>query len=598
MIEKLNPKLFLPITRDEVLKLGWESLDVIIVSGDAYVDHPSFGAAIIGRLIEFLGFRVAIIPQPNWQDDLRDFKKLGKPRLFFGVTAGNMDSMINHYTALKRLRSSDAYTPGGRAGARPDYASIAYSRILKKLYPDVPVILGGVEASMRRFTHYDYWSDSVKPSILIDSGADMIVYGMAEKSISQILKLLDKGVPLSSIKNVPQTVFKVSKEEDIPEIKDYITEFLPSHQSCVKDKYEFAKSFRIFEESGNQLKQFRLVQKTGEDFVVANPPVGTIGQDDMDLYYGLPFTRLPHPKYKKKPPIPAYEMIKFSVTLHRGCFGGCSFCTISAHQGKFISSRSEQSVLSEVSAIAAMPDFKGYISDLGGPSANMYKMRGFDLKICYDCKRHSCIFPRICNNLNYDHRPLVSLYKRAAALPGIKKIVVSSGVRYDMLVDTKPSDQKRFGLNDYLRDLIEKRVSGRLKVAPEHTSDKVLNLMRKPSFKIFKSFNDEFFRICNITGLNQQLIPYFISGHPATTKTEMAELADELDKLNAHSDQVQEFTPTPMTLATTIYYSGINPYSGEKVFVEKNHNEKRKQKEFFFAKNNKPVNKNRKPTNR
>ncbi|MBS4012865.1 MAG: YgiQ family radical SAM protein [Bacteroidetes bacterium] len=594
MAEQKKNESFLPITLDEIKTLGWDCVDVILVTGDAYVDHPSFGASIIGRLIEYLGFRVAILPQPNWQDDLRDFKKLGKPRLFFGVTAGNMDSMVNHYTALKRLRSNDVYTPGGRAGARPDYATIVYSKILKQLYPEVPIIIGGVEASMRRFTHYDYWSDSVKPSILVESGADMLVYGMAEKAISQLLKLLDKGVPLASIKNVPQTSFILNDEEKLHEIKEYLTEFMPSHEECSSNKEEFAKAFRIFEESGNQLKPIRLVQEIGKKTIVANPPVAVFDQEDLDVYYGLPYTRLPHPKYKKKPPIPAYDMIKHSVTMHRGCFGGCSFCTISAHQGKFVSSRSEHSILKEVSDIAAMSDFKGYVSDLGGPSANMYKMQGFDMKICYECKRHSCLFPRICNNLNYDHRPLTELYKGASEIKGVKKIIVSSGVRYDMLVDTKPSDQSRFGLNDYMKDLIRNRVSGRLKVAPEHTSEKVLSLMRKPSFRLYKIFHNEFLNICNKAELNQQIIPYFISGHPATTQSDMANLAAELKKLSANPEQVQEFTPTPMTLATTIYYTGINPYTGEKLFVEKNTIEKRRQKDHFFASKQKSFYKKRK----
>ena len=575
---------FIPVSREEIKKLGWEELDVIIISGDAYVDHPAFGAAIIGRLIEYLGFRVAIIPQPNWQDDLRDFKKLGKPRLFFGVTAGNMDSMVNHYTALKRLRSNDAYTPGGRAGARPDYASVVYSRILKKLFPDVPVILGGVEASMRRFTHYDYWSDSLKPSVLTESGADMIIYGMAEKPLAQILKLLDKGVPVESLKNIPQTVYK-SSASLIPEISEYINEEMPSHNDCIVSKSEYARSFKIFEEASISMKPVRLIQKINDGLsVVANPQVLFYNQDEMDLYYGLPYTRLPHPKYNKKPPIPAYEMIKHSVTIHRGCFGGCSFCAISAHQGKFVSSRSEQSVLNELTEITKMPGFKGYVSDLGGPSANMYKMQGFDMKICYNCKRPSCLFPHVCKNLNYNHKPLLDLYNKASGIRGIKKIAISSGVRYDMLVDTKPSDQKRFMLNDYLKDLINKRVSGRLKVAPEHTSDKVLKLMRKSSFSFYKKFADRFNEICSENRLNQQIIPYFISGHPASTNVEMKHLSKELKELGCKPEQVQEFTPTPMTMSTTVYFTGINPYTGESIFVERSAKEKRKQKEYFFTK--------------
>lgn len=587
MQESSNTMAFLPISSDEINNLGWDCPDVIIVTGDAYVDHPSFGAAIIGRYIEYLGFRVAILPQPNWRDDLRDFKKLGKPRLFFGVTAGNMDSMINHYTALKRLRSNDAYTPGGRAGQRPDYASVVYSNILKELYPEVPVILGGVEASMRRFTHYDYWSDSVKPSVLVDANADMLLYGMGEKVLSSILPLLDKGVPLSSIDNIAQTVFKVHTEKKIPKNRSCTDVILPSHESCVKSKSDFAKAFKIIEETGNQVSPIRLIQDCGDYHIVANPQIPSQTEKEMDLYYGLPFTRLPHPKYKKKPPIPAFEMIKNSVTIHRGCFGGCSFCTISAHQGKFISSRSEESVLKEVKEIADSPGFKGHISDLGGPSANMYKMKGFDADICNKCKRPSCIFPSICKNLNYDHKPALALYKKAAAISGIKKISIGSGVRYDMLINRSEAENKRFGLNDYLKDLIVNRVSGRLKVAPEHKSDSVLNLMRKPSFSLYKSFFKEFERICIDRNLKQELVPYFISGHPATTRKEMAELAAELRKLKSKPEQVQEFTPTPMTLSSTIYYTGINPYSGEKVFSEKKTTGKRVQKDFFFSSKNK-----------
>ncbi len=572
---------FLPVTKSELKKLNWDTLDVILVSGDAYIDHPAFGVAIIGRLIEFLGFRVAIIPQPNWQDDLRDFRKFGKPRLFFGVTSGNMDSMVNHYTALKRLRSNDAYTPGNRAGARPDYASVVYSKILKKLYPDVPVILGGVEASMRRFTHYDYWSDSLKQSILKESEADLLIFGMAEKPFAQVLQLLDRGVPIESLNNIPQSAF-LAKRKDIPGNIKHPTIELPSHEECLKSKAEFARSFKIFEEASNSLNPVRLIQKTGSMFVVANPAIPSLKQDELDLYYGFPYTRQPHPKYWKKPPIPAYEMIRHSVTIHRGCFGGCSFCTISAHQGKFISSRSEQSILNELKEVVKMPDFKGYISDLGGPSANMYKMQGFNLKACHECKRPSCIFPRICKNLNYNHQPLISLYQNASKIDGIKKINISSGIRYDMLVETKPSDRKKYFLNDYIKDLISKRVSGRLKVAPEHTSSKVLEIMRKPSFNIYKAFHKEFYSICDGAGLEQHLVPYFISGHPGTSDSEMAELSKELKNLKANPKQVQEFTPTPMTLASTIYYTGINPYNGEKIFVEKRNKNKRIQKNYFF----------------
>lgn len=578
-------KSFMPITKDEIAKLGWDCADVIIVTGDAYVDHPAFGAAIIGRFIEYLGYRVAILPQPNWRDDLRDFKKLGKPRLFFGVTAGNMDSMVNHYTALKRLRSNDSYTPGDRAGYRPDYASVVYSKILKSLYPDVPVILGGVEASMRRFTHYDYWSDSLKPSVLVESDADLLIYGMAEKTFSMILPLLDKGVPINSLKNLPQIVYKIPSKEPLTKTKDVKDVFLPTHEECGKSKELFSDAFRLFEESGNSLKPSRIIQKSGNEVVVSNPMIPYVEEDDMDTYYGLPYTRLPHPKYKNKPPIPAFEMIKHSVTIHRGCFGACSFCTISAHQGRFVSSRSEDSVLKEVAAITESSGFKGYISDLGGPSANMYKMKGFDIEVCYRCKRASCIYPEICINLNYDHKPVLSLYQKAADIKGVKKVNIGSGIRYDMLVNRNREEVRRFGLDDYTKDIVTKRVSGRLKVAPEHTCENVLSIMRKPSFKLYKMFYKEFRKICIEAGLKQELIPYFISGHPGSTKRDMAKLADELRTMALKPEQVQEFTPTPMTLASTLYYSGIDPYSKNKVFSEKEKTKKREQKNYFFSSN-------------
>ena len=581
-MEQLPLKAWLPITRDEMLARGWTEVDVVIVSGDAYVDHPAFGTAVIARVIENAGFTVAIVPQPNWKDDLRDFHKFGKPKLCFAVAAGNMDSMVNHYTAGKRLRSDDAYTPGGKAGFRPDYATVVYSRILKKLYPEVPVIIGGIEASMRRLAHYDYWSDTLKPSILIDSGADLLVYGMAEKGIVEVLKRLAGNPDIAWITDVPQTGFVVPEAaaKDF-EIKDKsIT--LPSYTACLKDKKAFGESFKHIEQESNKASARRLIQHSGELAVVINPPFPLMTSDELDAVYALPYTRLPHPKYKKRGVVPAYEMIRHSVTMHRGCFGGCAFCTLSAHQGKFISSRSEASILSEVEAISKMPDFNGNVSDLGGPSANMYKMQGFDLDTCEKCKRPSCIFPSICSNLNTDHKPLTSLYKKAAAIKGIRKIYIGSGIRYDMLVGRSAADDKRFGFTDYTRNLVKNHVSGRLKVAPEHTSDHILKIMRKPSFKLFYQFKQVFDTLNKQEGFRQQIIPYFISSHPGSRLSDMAHLACETRELGFQLEQVQDFTPTPLTLASAIYYSGIHPYTGEQVFTARSRQEKEDQRKFFF----------------
>lgn len=581
-MEQLPLNAWLPITRDEMLARGWNEVDVVIISGDAYVDHPAFGTAVIARVIENAGFTVAIVPQPNWKDDLRDFRKFGKPRLCFAVAAGNMDSMVNHYTAGKRLRSDDAYTPGGKAGFRPDYATVVYTRILKKIYPEVPVVIGGIEASMRRLAHYDYWSDTLKPSVLVDSGADLLVYGMAEKGIVEVLKRLADNPEIAWITDVPQTGFVVpgAAAKDF-EIKDK-TITLPSYTACLKDKKAFGESFKHIEQESNKASARRLIQHTGEQAVVINPPFPLMTSDELDAVYALPYTRLPHPKYKKRGVVPAYEMIRHSVTMHRGCFGGCAFCTLSAHQGKFISSRSETSILHEVEAISKMPDFNGNVSDLGGPSANMYKMQGFDLDICEKCKRPSCIFPSICNNLNTDHKPLTSLYKKASAIKGIRKIYIGSGIRYDMLVGRSAADDKRFGLTEYTRNLVKNHVSGRLKVAPEHTSDYILKIMRKPTFKLFHQFKQTFDELNKQEGLRQQIIPYFISSHPGSRLSDMAHLACETRELGFQLEQVQDFTPTPLTLASAIYYSGIHPYTGEQVYTARSRQEKEEQRKFFF----------------
>lgn len=569
-----------PTTKKEVELRGWDELDVILFSGDVYIDHPSFGAAVIGRMLEAEGLKVAIVPQPNWRDDLRDFKKLGKPRLFFGVTAGAMDSMINHYTANKRLRSDDAYTPDGKAGMRPDRASIVYCNILKELFPDVPVLLGGIEASLRRVTHYDYWDDKLYKSILIDSKADLLVYGMGENPLKKIVSELKNGKSLDELSDIPQTAHLCAKNalKQRPDGKDI---YLASHEECLADKLKQAGNFRIVEEQSNMMNASRIIQIYDEKAVIINPPYPPMSEKEIDASFDLPYTRLPHPKYKGKT-IPAFEMIKFSVNMHRGCFGGCAFCTISAHQGKFIASRSKKSILNEVKQITEMPDFKGYLSDLGGPSANMYKMKGRDENICAKCKRPSCIHPKICKNLDVDHSHLLDIYKAVDALPKIKKSFIGSGVRYDMLLHRNDDDRLNKISEKYTKELILNHVSGRLKVAPEHTSDKVLNCMRKPSFSQFHTFKRIFDKINSENGLKQQLIPYFISSHPACTEIDMAELASETKPLGFKLEQVQDFTPSPMTVATEIYYTGYHPYTLEKVYTARTKEQKLAQRQYFF----------------
>ena len=571
---------FLPTTKKETELRGWDYIDVIIFSADAYVDHPSFGAAVIGRTLEAEGYRVAIVPQPDWHGDYRDFKKLGKPRLFFAVAPGCMDSMVNKYTANKRLRAEDAYSPNGRHDCRPEYPTIVYTQILKELYPDVPVILGGIEASLRRVTHYDYWKDGLRKCILYDAGADMITYGMGEKVTTELTRLLDAGKTIAEIDTLPQTVI-IRKEKDIPGgIKDDDI-ILHSHEECLSDKKAQAENFRHIEEESNRIHAQRILQKTGEWWTIVNPPYPTMTTEELDRTHSLPFTRLPHPKYKDKR-IPAYEMIKHSVNIHRGCFGGCAFCTISAHQGKFITCRSKENIIEEVKKVMQMPDFKGYLSDLGGPSANMYGMKGKDMAKCEKCKRPSCIFPKICQNLNADHTKLLELYRDVDALPGIKKSFIGSGVRYDLLLHRSEDIKANDAAEKYTRELITRHVSGRLKVAPEHTSDNVLKLMRKPPFNLFREFKAIFNRICREEGLKQQIIPYFISSHPGCHAEDMAELAAITKDMDFHLEQVQDFTPTPMTVATEMWYTGYNPYTLEPVFAAKNPKEKIEQRQFFF----------------
>ncbi len=607
----VNKTDWLPTTRKEMELRGWDQADVILFSGDAYVDHPAFGAAVIGRLLEAEGLRVCIVPQPDWHGDFRDFKKLGRPRLFFGISPGCMDSMVNKYTAARRLRSEDAYSPDGRHDLRPEYPTIVYTDILRKLYPDVPIVLGGIEASLRRVMHYDYWQERFRPSILCDCDADLITYGMGEKPTLEMVRLLveaineahpllhydEQGEPCITrqllrevAKDLPQTAWLFGKNEIPGGIKaDDIV--LHSYEDCLQEPRLHAENFRHIEEESNKMHAHRLLQMAHGRWTMVNPPYPPLTTEELDHSFDLPYTRLPHPKYKGKR-IPAYEMIRFSVTLHRGCFGGCAFCTISAHQGKFIVSRSKESILREVKAITQMPDFKGYLSDLGGPSANMYRMQGKRRELCEKCKRPSCIHPAVCPNLNGDHRPLLDIYRAVDKMPGIKKSFIGSGVRYDMLLhdwnqgsaaEGKAKDETlNRAAREYTQELITRHVSGRLKVAPEHTSDTVLNVMRKPSFRLFRQFKSIFDDTCRRAGLRQQLIPYFISSHPACTALDMADLAIQTKQMDFHLEQVQDFTPTPLTMATTCWATGYNPYTLQPIFSAKTPQEKQQQRMFFF----------------
>ena len=571
---------FLPTTKKELELRGWDYVDVILFSGDAYIDHPSFGAAVIGRTLEAAGYRVAIVPQPDWHGDYRDFKKLGKPRLFFGIAPGCMDSMVNKYTANRRLRSEDAYSPDGRHDMRPEYPTIVYTKILKELYPDVPVLLGGIEASLRRVTHYDYWHDELKKCILCDSGADMITYGMGEKTTIEMARRLSEGQNIKEIRDVPQTVYLARKEEIPGGITD-LDIVLNSHEECLRNKRAQAENFKNVEEQSNMMHAQRLIQGVDGRYVVVNPPYPPMTTEELDASFDLPYTRQPHPKYKGKR-IPAYDMIKFSVNIHRGCFGGCAFCTISAHQGKFISCRSKESILREVKQVIEMPDFKGNLSDLGGPSANMYGMSGKNKNACEKCRRPSCVHPQICPNLNTDHSKLLEIYHAVDALPGIKHSYIGSGVRYDLLLHRSKDEASNKAAMEYTRELICKHVSGRLKVAPEHTSDRVLYLMRKPSFQQFYDFKRIFDRINREENLRQQIIPYFISSHPGCHEEDMAELAVLTKNMDFHLEQVQDFTPTPMTNATETWYTGYDPYTLEPIFSAKNQKEKLAQRQYFF----------------
>ena len=570
---------FLPISKEDLEKRGWDFVDVVVISADAYVDHPSFGHAVIARLIEHEGYRVAVLPQPNWRDDLRDFKKLGKPRLFFAISSG-MDSMVNHYTAGKRLRSDDAFTAGGKAGFRPDRATTVYAKILKQLYPDVPIVIGGLESSLRRISHYDYWDDKIFPPILATTNADLLIYGMGEKPMKELLHLLKKGVPFSNLNSIPQTAYLVPKGR-VPKNKEFEDLKLPSYEDCLQSKKTQFEAFRKTEIESNKIHAKRILQDVGETTVVINPPYPPLEYGELDESFEYPYMRAPHPRYKKRGPVPAFEMIKFSITSHRGCFGGCSFCAINAHQGKFVASRSKESILREVELLTQMPGFAGTISDLGGPSANMYKMRGKDRSRCEKCARPSCVFPRICDNMNTRHQELTELYREISKHPKIKHLFIGSGVRYDLILQETTDKTLLADHLDYAKELIRNHVSGRLKVAPEHTSDSVLSLIRKPSFALFYKFKEFFDKESAAVEKRQQIIPYFISSHPGCTEKDMAELALETKQLGFRLEQVQDFTPTPMTIATEMYYAETYP-DGKPLYRAKTPEQKNNQKRFFF----------------
>jgi len=563
----------LPISRKEIESLGWDYIDVIIVSGDAYIDHPAFGHAVIARVLENAGLRVAVLPQPNWRDDLRDFKKLGQPRLFFGITSGCLDSIVSHYTANKRLRSDDAYTPGGIAGFRPDRATSLYSKILKQLFPNTPVILGGIEASLRRTTHYDFMESRLLPSILCDSGADLLVYGMGEQAILEIAEKIRNG---KDIYDTRQIAFLTSGKH----ITTDSHHELHSHEDCLLDSDKFLENAKTLETEEHRLESKILTQKIGDKTLIINPPFPAMSTEEIDRSFDLPYERFPHPRYKKRGDIPAYEMIKNSITTHRGCFGGCAFCAIHAHQGKFIASRSEKSILKEIAALTLMPNFKGNISDLGGPSANMYKMGGLDKNLCSECKRTSCLFPKICKNLNTNHKAMNELYRKVLHVKGVKNVFVGSGVRYDMLLHS-PNEECKKENEIYMENLILHHTSGRLKLAPEHTENHVLAAMRKPDFADFKKILLIFQKICEKHGLKTQVVPYLMSSHPGCEIKDMENLSKTLKDLNIYPEQVQDFTPTPSTFSTALFYLALKKNKNAP-YVATDEKEKLVQKGLFF----------------
>ena len=564
-----------PTSAKEVERLGWDYIDVILFTGDAFVDHPSFGTACIARWLQKHGYRVAVVPQPNWRDDLRDFRKLGAPRLYFGVSAGAMDSMVNHYTAARRLRHDDAYTPEGKAGQRPDRTVITYTKILKQLWPDVPVVIGGVEASLRRLTHYDYWDDRLMPSILVDSGADWLCYGMGEKPMLALTRAFEKGWSRHQMESLPQIAFY---RKGVPRPAEHRL-ILHGYEACLAERKALAENFHQIETHANLLHPDTIFEPVGEGYVQVNPPCDPATTEEMDSYWDLPFTKLPHPRYRGKR-IPAWDMIKDSIITHRGCFGGCNFCTIAAHQGKFIQSRSAESIVQEVRKLVAMPEFRGNISDLGAPTANMYRLGGRDHEKCAVCRRKSCLFPERCPNLDTSHAALLELYRRVCAVKGVRHAYIGSGIRYDLFLDANGflDDTGR----QYLREVMLHHTSGRLKVAPEHTEPRVLEMMAKPPFALFERLRSEFDAINAEEGTHLELVPYFISSHPGCTLEDMQKLRRHPALKGIWMEQVQDFMPTPMTTSSVMFYTGLDPRTMQPVAVERDPERKKAQKELFF----------------
>ena len=568
----------LPMSMDEAREFGWDELDIVFITGDAYIDHPSFAMAILGRVLQAAGYRVGIVSQPDWRK-VDDWRRFGRPRLFFGISAGNMDSMINHYTANRKVRNDDAYSPGGRIGLRPDRATLAYCQRAREAYPGVPVIAGGVEASLRRLAHYDYWSDKVRRSILLDCKADLVVYGMGEEGIVEVARRLDRGETVRDLRNMRGVAYALGASESTqfaPGQAPADTLVIPSYEEVVASKPAFAEATRMIHNETNPYNAKRLVQFHDRQAIVANPPAFPISQASMDAIYGLPYTRRPHPIYKE--PIPAFDMIKDSVTIMRGCFGGCTFCSITTHQGRIIQSRSKENVLQEIRSMAADPKFKGTISDIGGPTANMYEMRCTKPEVEAVCKRQSCVHPTICKLLGTDHGPLLQLMQEAREVPGIKKVLVASGIRMDLARRSK----------EYMQELAAHHVGGHLKVAPEHVDPEVLAKMRKPSGDDFERFSEAFLRESKKANKKQYIIPYFIASHPASTVDSMIELALFLKRNGYKPDQVQDFIPAPFDVATAMYYTGIDPFTKKPVYVAKQLKDRKFQRallQFFKPEN-------------
>ena len=562
----------LPASRAEMDRRGWDYVDVVFVTGDAYVDHPAFAVGILGRVLEAAGFRVAILSQPDWRS-AEPWRQFGPPRLFFGISAGNMDSMINHYTANKKVRNDDAYSPGGEIGLRPDRATMPYCQRAREAFPGVPVIAGGVEASLRRLAHYDYWSDTVKRSILLDSKADLVVFGMGEQPIVEIARRLSQGETVRDLRDMRGVAYAMGAKETPPE--DALV--LPSYEEVKTDKLKFVKATRHIHQETNPLNAKRLVQYHDRQAIVVNPPAYPISQEDMDRIYGLPYTRRPHPMYGGRK-IPAFETVKDSVTIMRGCFGGCTFCSITAHQGRIIQSRSKDSVLSELRTLGQDPNFSGTISDIGGPTANMYQMRCTRPEVEVKCKRLSCVHPKICKLLGTDHGPLIELMRESREVPGIDRVHVASGVRMD-LAQQSP---------EYLEELAAHHVGGHLKVAPEHTDPDVLKRMKKPEINDYQSFDAAFKSASQRAGKKQYTVPYFIASHPGSDLNAMINLALFLKRNGYRPDQVQDFIPAPFDIATCMFYTGIDPFTGEEVYTARNLNDRKMQRallQFFKPEN-------------